>query len=150
MCVSISILVWIGRRVEVSRRLFGYAGWREHSHVARRKLSGPRCWSYRRFDCSLSRTRAVFEANDFSETLSKHSERRNQHPKPPDSPRRSERKHSKGDEQEAQPHKRLGYAVGQSGGTYMFQVVAAASPSRGGFGQATSQSLRHEAQVAPA
>jgi hypothetical protein len=151
MRVSISIFVWIGRRVEVPRRLFGDTGRREDGLVARRKLPSPGCRRHRRFVCSLRQVRTVFEANDFRDSLAKHGECGDQQPKPPDSSCRSERKNCKGDEQEAQPHKGLGNSVGQSGWARGLQVaVAVPPPSRTGFGQATSQRLRHKAQVASA
>src|SRR5437773_804527 len=146
MRVSISILVWIGRRIEVPRRLFGDAGRREEGRVVRGKLSSLYCRRHRRSACSLRQIRTVLEADDFRNSLAKHGERRDQHPKPPDSSRWTERKSCEGHKNEAEPHENLRNAASQSGGASALDIAVAVSPPpRTGFRQATSQRLRHQA-----
>ena len=124
MLVCIAISIWLGRWVELSRSLFCYASWREEGFIARRQLSSA---SGRRRCClvsSLRLGRAVPGADDFGDAFTEHSECGDEHPEPPDAPRRCEEEGTEGDEEKTNPHEYLCNSVCEGGRAFVFEAVS--------------------------
>lgn len=131
MGVGISITVLVGRRVELPRSLFGYAGRREEDFVASLKFSSSRrgrycCLVHR---LPLRQVRAVLRADDFGDALAQHSKRGDQHPEPPDTACRREEEASEGDQQKPDSAEYLGYSICYGGRAFVFGATVAVSPS---------------------
>lgn len=128
MRISIAMSVRVPCRVELSRGLFGNAGWREEDFISRRwKLSSPSRRRHSGLVRSRRQVRTGFCANDFGDAFAKRRERRYEHPKPPSPPRVAQPK-SKGYEQEPKADKHLCYSVGQTGRAAALKVVPATFP----------------------
>lgn len=121
--------VWVGCRVELSRRLFRNAGGREEDFIARRKFSSPSCDWYCRIAHPLRQIWTVPRADDFGDAFTQHGECGDENPEPPDAACRREEEASEGDEQKPNPTEYLGYSICDGGRTFVFVVAASVSVS---------------------
>jgi len=126
-CVSTSVRV--GFRVELTRRLFGNAGRREADVIVKRKLTRPRYRRYCRLGRPLRQVPRVSCAYDFGDSFSKHRERGDEQPEPPEATRRCEKEGTKRNQYETNSHECFGYSICDGGGPFIFVVAVAVSTS---------------------